>query len=170
MENSIKNVREGIESILVSISDIAKTYGRWEPDLRVDPRLRDMLIKLVELCRADPDFGLDFMLPVSSCYRPFHPMGYVYDKKDASDPRGHWTGLAIDIGYRNVLPEHLCAKFVKYAKQAGLRAIHKKRYGEWWHFSRLGKYVANNRKLSKWRPAAEVAKLRGKVCRASGII
>jgi len=168
IKEGIAEVRRMVEENLVSIADIAEGYGKWQPDLRVDPRLREKLVKLVELCRADPDFGPGFMLPVSSCYRPFNPQGYAYERKDARDPRGHWATLAADIGYQNVLPQWLWSRFVKYARQAGLRTIHKRKYGEWWHFSRSGKYVPNG--LSKWRPADDVAKLRGKVCRALGLL
>jgi hypothetical protein len=168
IREDVKQVRVGIEAILVPIDDIAEGYGKWKPDLRVDPRLRDRLVKAAGLIRADADFGADFKLPVSSCYRPFKPNGYDYDIKDATDPRGHWSGLAIDIGYRNVLPERLHKRFVRQMKKAGLFRIHLAGYGEWWHFSRYGKYIPSG--ISKWRPAKNAAKLRGRVCRASGIM
>ena len=160
-------IRNLIEGITVSISDIAEGYGRWQPDLRVDPRLRERLVVLVELCRADPNFGPDFMLPISSCYRPFNPRGYEYERRDTSDPRGHWAALAADVGYQNVLPKYLWKTFLKYVSKAKLKRIHLKKYGEWWHMSDWGRYIF---KKSVWRPSQEVAEKRGIVCRALGII
>ncbi len=150
----IKEIRKGIEQNLVDISGIAEGYGRWKPDLRVDARLNDKLEKLAKLCWNDKSFGADFMLPVSSCYRPFNPQGFEYERRDAKDPRGHWTGLAIDIGYRNVLPKRLWKKFIKYAKKSGLYRIHLVRYGEWWHFSRYG--LSHKR----WRPVDWISDMR----------
>ena len=168
IDKKIAVIRHDIENVLVSISDIAESYGRWKPDLRVDPRLRERLVKAVELMRADPDFGPGFMLPVSSCYRQFLYFIKGHWWRDARDPRGHYTGLAIDIGYRNVLPERLWFKFEGYMRQVGLHPMHLIAHGEWWHFSRYGKYIPNG--LSKWRPAEAVQKLRGQVCRALGIL
>lgn len=159
----ISEVRDRAEKQFVSIADIARGYGDWEPDLRVDPRLREKLAKLVALCRER--WGGDFVLPISSCYRPF----LLYEKghwlRDASDPRGHWSGLAIDIGYRNVLGCYEDWRFfVKAAKQAGLYRIHLKKYGEWWHFSDWGA------PWKRWRPTNDIAKLRGEVCKQIGIL
>lgn len=161
---NIKIILDTVEPILVSIDDIAKSYGKWQPDLRVDPRLRKRLVKLVELCRADPGFGDKFILPVSSCYRPFLQATLDYIIRDATDPRGHWAGLAIDIGYQIKLSRDLWDKFVEYARKAGLIRIHLKRHGEHWHFSGYG--IA----YQSWRPARAVAKLRWKVCKALGIL
>ncbi|MCP4231254.1 MAG: hypothetical protein GY771_14050 [bacterium] len=160
----INYVREKVEENTVSIADAAGGYGDWEPDLRVDPRLGERLVKAVELMRADPDFGPGFMLPVSSCYRPLLGDEKGYTIRDARDPRGHWSGLAIDVGYRNVLPEHLWKKFIKYFKQAGLYRIHLQRYKEWWHFSRWGV------PYKEWRAERTVHNARGRACRTMGVL
>lgn len=160
----VVDVRGQIENIMVSVDGLGEGYNDWEPDLRVDPRLRDCLVKAVQLIRTNPDFGQRFRLPVSSCYRPFLSSLEGHWKRDASDPRGHWSGLAIDIGYRNVLPEGLWRYFEKCMEQAGLKRIHYVKYGEWWHFSDYGT------PWKKWRPANQTARLRGEICRQLGII
>ncbi len=159
----INKIWNGIETDLVSIADIGAGYNDWEPDLRVDPRLRERLLILSKLCRGR--WGQDFMLPVSSCYRPFLWKEKGHWIGDATDPRGHWSGLAIDMGYRNVLKTYEDWKaFVKFSKKAGLKRIHLRKLGEWWHFSDYGI------KYKKWRPVKWIAKLRFKICRKKGIL
>ena len=162
VKDKIKIIRTKIENIIVSIDDIARPVGHFKPDLRCDPRLREKLVKLVELCRDE--FGNEnWMLPATSVYRPFNPEGGGYHILDAKDPRGHWSGLSADLNYRLVMKYEDRVKFLRFASQVGLQRIWLKKYGEWWHWSRYGRFVSGHPELWEWRPEPEVAKMRWQV-------
>jgi len=154
---NIGKVREAIEIILVPIDDIAVGIGDFNPDLRVDTRLRERLLAFVNI--MNNKFG-SFKLPVTSCYRPFSPQLGSYHELDAKDPRGHWTGLAIDINYRAVLNNDIDRIFfIKSADKCGLKRIWLVKYDEWWHFSDY-----------EWRPDSEVARMRWEVLKEVGLV
>ncbi len=161
--DDIHKIRRAIEGVLVPIGHLIETYGDWNPDCRVDPRLEARLDLLHEKCQKQ--FGSGFGLPVTSSYREFNPYGNKIDRKDASDGRGHWTGLAIDIGYRNVLGSEADMRaFVLLAKECNLYRIHNTAYGEWWHFSDYGEAYES------WRPEDWIAKLRWEIINEAGIV
>lgn len=133
--------------------------GRWGvPDLRAHPILEKALVKWIENLMGE---GLgDVRLAINSLYRP--ALGGVgvgeysyqkYDYIDLLDPRGHWAGLAVDIGLKEtaeylwgkkafaggvVSYRTLGSKYVdilnRTAKGAGLSRVFL-RLGEWWHYS-----------------------------------
>jgi hypothetical protein len=158
-----RELNDLIQSDLVSISTIGEGYGKWQPSLYVDKRLYDRLTQAIFILREA--WGYSYKLPVSSCYRMANIEGQDYDTRDMMDARGHWSGLAIDLGYQNTLSEERWGFFIVTFSKCGLSRIFRDTYKEWWHFSRYGKYVENHPELWEWRPSPEAVALRREIIR-----